>query len=538
MNKTLNRFGPLLLLIIGLLTLLPGTNSLPLIDRDEPRFAQATVEMMERGDWVIPWFNGEYRFDKPPMTYWLMRGGYALFGINEFGSRFHSVVCTIALALVIFYAGKRWFSPKAGFLAGFFCLTSLQMLIHGRSDVADMPMVLAVTLSCIALYELLSQEHGPTPWRWFWTLHLSLAFGFLAKGPIAWAVPFLALVLLRFALWRKPLPWKRIKLLSGLPIILLPVAAWGIPALIQTGGEFWNVGMGEHVVERGYTIFNARKYIPGYYIPLAIVSLFPWIALIGLVWRFFRGEYSLLTRWLAAWLLAPYIIFSLYLTQLPHYVMPGFAAFFLLLAAAIDREVEMPLWGKRFKRFLLWVGLIAVVGAALAARFALPAGGLRLCLTGLSMTVLGLITLLCCCGTFRLRTLLALLAIAAGLWAAGRGLHSQVPGPQLREIFAELPRDIQCGFSGYTEPNVIFYSNRRWQYTRDLQEFLNGDGPRALLVQETQMKLEDIVKREPLEDRRPELDALDVAGYKIWNFKGFNPARTAFMTLRLYYRSE
>ena len=57
-------------LTLGVVVLLAGTFELPLLDRDEPRFSRATVEMAERGNWVIPYFNGQYRFDKPPLTYW------------------------------------------------------------------------------------------------------------------------------------------------------------------------------------------------------------------------------------------------------------------------------------------------------------------------------------------------------------------------------------------------------------------------------------------------------------------------------------
>ena len=532
-----SRFAPWLLLAVGLLMLLPGTFSLPLIDRDEPRFAQATVEMVHRQDWVIPWFNGEYRFDKPPLSYWMMRGGYALFGVNEFGARFHSVVCAIALALLLYYTGRRWFSEKAGFLAGFFSLTAMQTLIHGRSCVADMPMILAVAVTCVAMYELLSrQADSRYPWGWFWALHLSLLVGFLAKGPIAWAVPFVSLLLLRFAFWRKPLPWKNLKLLAGLPIILIPVAAWGIPALIRTHGAFWNVGIGQHVVERGYSVYNARKFIPGYYLATAFISLFPWIALLGLAWRLARTSKTLAVRWLAAWFVAPYLIFSLYLTQLPHYVMPGFAAFFLLLAEAVCSETENPVWGRRLRNTVTGIGIVAGTGAVLAALLvplAEPVSGLKLCLAGAGVAVLGLTALPY---ASRRRAALALLLAGAGCLGIGNGLRTCVPGPQLQSWFHTLPEDTVFAFKGYSEPNLVFYSDRIWEHCGDPQEFLNQPGPRVLVITEYQMKLEDLLKREPPKDLREELNALDTPGYSLSRFEGFNPARSAFMTLRVYYR--
>jgi len=530
------RRAPWMLLILGLLVLLPGTHMMPLIDRDEPRFAQAAVEMIDRTEWVIPYFNGEYRFDKPPLSYWMMRGGYALFGINEFGARAHSVVCAIALAIVLYYAGRRWFSARTGFLAGAMSLTAVQTLIHGRSCVADMPMVLAVALTCIALYELLANAERPYPWSWFWTLHLSLAAGFLAKGPIAWAVPVFSLLLLRFALWRKPLPWKRLKFLLGLPVILLPVAAWGIPALIQTGGAFWNIGIGEHVVERGMDVFNARKFIPGYYLPMAFISLFPWIALLGLVWRLVRIDGTLLTRWLIAWFLAPYIIFSLYLTQLPHYVMPGFAAFFLLLAEAIEQNVVMPKWGLWIKRATLGlVSLVALAALAAAAFIKFPPAisSLRLCLLGLALALTGLARLLFASKLFIRRSVALLFA---GFWLIGAGLRPGLPGVALRPLFEQMPVETEYAFRRYTEPHLVFYSHGRWTRPNDLQKFLDQPGPRMLVTTEKQLKLEDFIKGEAARDFTEELDALNADGYETTRFEGFNPARSALMTLRIYYR--
>ena len=61
-----------------------GTWSLPLMDRDEPRFAEASREMIERGNYVVPYFNNQFRFDKPPLTYWAQVVSYRIFGENDF----------------------------------------------------------------------------------------------------------------------------------------------------------------------------------------------------------------------------------------------------------------------------------------------------------------------------------------------------------------------------------------------------------------------------------------------------------------------
>src|SRR5213080_526196 len=86
---------------------LAGTRSLPLIDRDEPRFAEASREMIERSDYVVPYFNDRVRFDKPPLTYWFQVASYRVFSENDFAARFPSAVAAAFVALVLFSWGKR-----------------------------------------------------------------------------------------------------------------------------------------------------------------------------------------------------------------------------------------------------------------------------------------------------------------------------------------------------------------------------------------------------------------------------------------------
>lgn len=415
---------------VGLLALVPGNNVIPLIDRDEPRFAQATVEMIERGDWIIPYFNGDYRFDKPVLTYWLMRGSYALFGINEFGARFHSVACAIAVALVLFLVGKRRFSAQAGLASALAWLTCFQLQVHGRAAVADLPMVLCVTLVMAALLDIAESRFVVTGWR-FWALYGGLGFGFLAKGPIALLVPLLALLVWRWWFWRKPVSWGNLNLGVGLIVSLGIAGAWGLPALIQTHGLFWKTGIGEHVVERGVKSFNARIFLPIYYPLTALVSLLPWTFFARSAWRGAR-EPQPLNRLLAAWFVAPFLIFTFYATQLPHYILPGFPAFFLLLGPAWDR-----LWKRR---------------AALA---------------------------------------IAIVMAVVGINGVGFWLRAHTPAIALSPTFAELPAGTAFGFYRYREPSLVFYSHRRWETLHDpadVARFAHEAGPRVVVMLEKDRK--------------------------------------------------
>ncbi len=82
-----------------------GTWSVPLIDRDEPRFAEASREMIERGDYIVPHFNNQLRLDKPPLAYWAQAASYKIFGENDFAARFPSTIAAALVALSIFAWG-------------------------------------------------------------------------------------------------------------------------------------------------------------------------------------------------------------------------------------------------------------------------------------------------------------------------------------------------------------------------------------------------------------------------------------------------
>ena len=534
----LERHGAWALVALAFLLLLPGNHVLPLLDRDEPRFARATVEMIERGEWVVPYFNGNYRFDKPVLTYWLMRGGYALFGRNEFGARFHSVATAAALAAAVFLMGRRWFSARAGLLAGFALLTCLQMQIHGRSAVADMPMVLCVCLAMFAQWELLQSRRpgAPYPWRWFWLYYVSLGVGFLAKGPIAWLVPLLAVLLWRFGFWRQPVPWRQLRLHLGLPVTLALVGAWGIPALVETRGLFWQVGMGEHVIERGAKAFNGRFPFPLYYVLTMFVSLFPWSAYMGSVWQEARTNRNALTAYLAAWFVAPILIFSLYATQLMHYIMPGFPAFFLLLAQAAGKPVT--------RRWMLWVRFaIPMVGSVLPllviAAFRVlawpPPVPLTFCLLGVFLLMYGLIiagdrATVTGCSPMRG---LALGAIAAAVMVTGLGLRQMTPSVAIAE---QVRPGVPSAYHRYKEPSLVFYGRQHWQGLSSLEEakaFLAQPGPRLLVVQDAERPL---MGTKGARDYADEVAQLPTNGCIMTVTEGLNVARGKWVTVRAIRR--
>jgi 4-amino-4-deoxy-L-arabinose transferase-like glycosyltransferase len=398
---------------------------LPLVDRDEPRFAEASREMIERGDYVVPYFNNRYRFDKPPLTYWCQVGSYRVFGENPFAARLPTALAAALTAVAIFAWGRRLPLARAGFWAAIIFTLCLQTFVHAKAAVADMWLVLFMTLAHWAGYELL-RDRFDGAWRsvvvrprglraWWWLFYFSLAFAFLAKGPIGW-MPLGTVAVFQFL---RPVAHftRRFLFVRGILLMLALVALWGVPALLRTHGEFLQVGLGRHVVGRsfgtmqghgGKSIAAALLSLPFYFLTV-LVSFAPWsfkipwltprdrtrrpgvfIQIAGFVtfgivffmilliselrsiWR----KRDALDLYLIAGTAVIFVIFTIVKTKLPHYILPSFPLLALLLAR---HWLESGAGERTLRRWSLATGAVwlavALIGFPLLAPY-FPAAAL------------------------------------------------------------------------------------------------------------------------------------------------------------------
>lgn len=325
-----------------------GTWSLPLIDRDEPRFAEASREMIQRGDYVVPYFNNGFRFDKPPLTYWAQVVSFRLFGENDFAARLPSAIAAALVAVSILAWGCRITDERVGFLAAMIFTLSLQVVEHAKAAVADMWLVFFVTLAHRAGYELLryrltNAEHPasnvePRTRVWWWIFYVALAFAFLAKGPIGWT-PLLTVTATIVAL-REPELFRRFKFGRGLFLTLGLVSLWAIPALVRTHGEFFAIGIGRHVIGRSFStmeghgprsIGNYLVLIPFFFLTV-FVSFFPWSLKLPWLIKRVRNKRDKIDIYLLSGILIIFVIFSFVTTKLLHYTLPAFPLLAMLLA--------------------------------------------------------------------------------------------------------------------------------------------------------------------------------------------------------------
>ncbi|HUC85585.1 MAG TPA: glycosyltransferase family 39 protein [Candidatus Acidoferrales bacterium] len=354
------------ILVLGLILLLAGNWILPLTDRDETRFAEASREMIQRGDYVVPWFNGHWRFDKPVLIYWCQAASYRVLGVNGFAARLPSVLFTTATALLLARWARKVADARTAFMAGAMFLASLHVAIIGRVATADMAMVFFFTLAVWSGWELTRPEN-PFRKTWWWTFYVAIALGFLAKGPEA-ALPVGGLVLGR-VLRKNSFRLPPADTVVGLCVAGALMAMWGIPALAQTHGQYWNVGMGEHVFHRSTAVNDGHglagmlgfaALLPLYFLTF-FASFLPWSTRVPTALRrwWISGRADDLGWYLLAQALIVFAVFSCVRTKLPHYTLPAFPCVALWLAWQLRSQEDAFSWFQ--KRLVVMVILVLVL---------------------------------------------------------------------------------------------------------------------------------------------------------------------------------
>ncbi len=131
-----------------------------LFDEDEPKNAVCGMEMFERGDWIVPTFNGELRTDKPILIYWWMHLSFRLFGVSEFSARLGSALLASGTVFLTYYLGRKLYSPPIGFLAGVILATCLMFSAVGRAVTPDATLIFCLMLAFASYVWAVSRRRG------------------------------------------------------------------------------------------------------------------------------------------------------------------------------------------------------------------------------------------------------------------------------------------------------------------------------------------------------------------------------------------
>jgi 4-amino-4-deoxy-L-arabinose transferase-like glycosyltransferase len=320
---------PVLLAAAVWLGLFHGLGAVPLFDVDEGAFGEATREMLARGDYVSTWLNGQPRFDKPILTYWLQAASVRLFGLDEFALRLPSALAATAWIAAIYAFTRRVLDRDTARAAAFIAATSAGVVVVGRGAIADALLNLFLAL---ALFDVYRELVDPRP-RWRRRAFLWIALGVLAKGPVALLVPGAAGALAfglqgRMAGW-----WRAVRDPVGWLILLAVAGPWYALEYAARGDAFLAGFFMRHNVERFLVPLQGHAGSPFFYLPALLALVLPYTGLLLTTLPDVRRlRATPLDTVLWCWFLFVLGFFTLAGTKLPHYLLYGATPLFILMA--------------------------------------------------------------------------------------------------------------------------------------------------------------------------------------------------------------
>lgn len=325
--------------MIAITTLILFTNlgGIPLLDPDEPVYAETPKEMIKFNDFLSPRIYGEFWYDKPPMYYWLVAGSFKLLGVSELASRLPAALMALATVIMIYFAGVRLFSARAGLLSALVLATSIEFFYLGKAAVTDTTLNFFLTACLLAFF---------TERYYFFYVLSGLAV--LTKGPVGLLFPG-AIIFLYMLFSRRFDLLRHMKIPAGVVLFSLIALPWYWLMYKIHGNVFIETFLGFHNITRFTSPEHPEGVLWYYFIPVLILGFFPWTSiLVQSVWASLTESRSkfqpLLFLNIWAWFI--FLFFTVSRTKLVSYILPMFPALALIAGWYLDRMWEMRYRGK------------------------------------------------------------------------------------------------------------------------------------------------------------------------------------------------
>src|SRR3954462_2428375 len=349
---TANHFRAVVFLVLcSIVLFLPGFFNIPAIDRDEARFAQATKQMVESGDFVDIRFQDDVRYKKPVGIYWLQAAvvetasslGLPRAQLRIWLYRIPSLIGAIGAVLLTYWTALAFVPRQGAAMAALMMCSCVLLGAEARLAKTDAMLLSTVVAAMGAMARVyLSWQRGEDPEHPPWTSPAifwpALAGGILLKGPLI--LMFVGLTILALAILDRSAAWLwRLRPVWGLMWTLVLVLPWFVAIFWRAGEAFFSNSLGGDMLSK-LGAQESHGAPPGLYLLLFWLTFWPGAPLAGMaapaVWRARREPGA---QYLLAWLIPSWIAFEVVLTKLPHYVLPLYPAIAILIVGALERRV-------------------------------------------------------------------------------------------------------------------------------------------------------------------------------------------------------
>ena len=374
-----------------------GNGTVSLWDRDEPRYAQTSRQMLQSGDWVVPRFLDRVRTAKPVFIYWCQASAMRVFGDNTFAARLPSAVAMVLTLGVVAGAVWRHADPRRAVWTAFILGTSALAVMSAKMSTTDAVLLLWITIAQVCLYAM---WRGHATWPVVVTLAFAVGLAGLTKGPVVLGV--MGMTLLALGAFRGIEAWigrrrerqsRRafepvmatagvgddrgnpslalhrgngegdtsvaptlpndtrsrskanwpvavVKFLVAVLIVAAVVGPW-LYLVHRRETSFLGTSVSHDVFSRIAKPLEGHRGPPGYHLALVFATFLPWSLLLPMaVVSGWKHRHVPQVRFALAAVLGPWLMFEIVQTKLPHYLLPVFPALAFLTADVIVRALD------------------------------------------------------------------------------------------------------------------------------------------------------------------------------------------------------
>lgn len=313
----------LLLCLIAIAPLFVLLGHRGLNEPDEGRYGEMGREMLVTGDWLVPRLNGVPHYAKPAWIYWCVASSLKIFGINEWGARFPSLLAACVTLFAVFAIARRMAGPLAGFFSLLVLSSSFLFFVTSRLITPDMMLTAWVTLAMMCFWFWWS-----TPVRnriWLFLFYTCLGFAFFNKGPVSLGLSFLTILGFLF-LQKKFSHLRQMKLIPGFILIFAIALPWFL-MMCKLNPDLWDFFLRGEIKDRVISGRGRVKQWHFFFWVLPIACL-PWLFLAAhavakhLRWILDCHSLKASSQFLLCWIAFPFIMFTLSGSKLPTYILP------------------------------------------------------------------------------------------------------------------------------------------------------------------------------------------------------------------------
>lgn len=476
------------------------------MDRDESRFAQASKQMVETGDYVDIRFQEEARHKKPIGIYWAQSSVVNIaqaLGMDNATTtiwlyRIPSLIGALGAVLATYWAALVVFNRFGAMLAALMLSTSVLLSVEARLAKTDALLLLTITLAMGVLLRLYIHKHQALSKKHLAVFWGAMAAGILIKGPIIALVAGLAVSAL--CLWDRSAKWlKPLKPLWGLLITLVLVSPWFIAIALKSNGAFFAESVGKDMLAKVGGAQEKHGAPPGFYLITFFATFWPSSLIIAMVapatWKL---RHEPLIRFGLAWIVPTWLLFELVPTKLPHYILPLFPVMALLTMRVLcEPAAQLYRWGTKALSSAIWIiPMLAFVALSIfvwqtehrilisALPFVIVSGVLAFYSWRLIYAETPLKALPIAC--------IAAIPFSWGVFISLPTVEALRMSPNLAASVKEIMRnDPSCKnpaivTAGYREPSLVFLvgTQLQMQNGEEAARFLKGDGCRIAFIAE------------------------------------------------------